>query len=83
MATLTLKNVPDELYGRLKRQAERNARSLNREAIQLLSLGLMLERPEDPEVTIERLRRFRETLPEAAQRVTVEEIDAFINEGRD
>jgi plasmid stability protein len=36
MATMTLKNVPDELYEQLKRNAERHRRSLNKEAITCL-----------------------------------------------
>ena len=33
MATLTLKNIPDELHARLKASAERNRRSLNSEIL--------------------------------------------------
>ena len=33
MATLTLKNIPDELHARLKESAERNRRSLNSEIL--------------------------------------------------
>lgn len=33
MPTMTLKNVPDELYAELKRSAERHRRSLNQKAI--------------------------------------------------
>jgi plasmid stability protein len=40
MATMTLKNVPDELYEQLKRSAERHRRSLNKEAITRLEQAL-------------------------------------------
>jgi plasmid stability protein len=40
MATMTLKNVPDELYERLKRSAERHRRSVNKEAITRLEQAL-------------------------------------------
>jgi plasmid stability protein len=40
MATMTLKNVPDELYEQLKRRAERHRRSVNKEAITCLELAL-------------------------------------------
>ena len=40
MATMTLKNVPDELYEMLKRSAERHRRSINREAIVCLERAL-------------------------------------------
>ncbi|MGH8487695.1 MAG: FitA-like ribbon-helix-helix domain-containing protein [Gammaproteobacteria bacterium] len=33
MLTLTLKNIPEDLHGRLKRSAERNRRSLNSEIL--------------------------------------------------
>jgi hypothetical protein len=36
MATLYVRNVPDDLYERLRRQAEGNARSIGAEALQLL-----------------------------------------------
>ena len=36
MATLTIKNVPDELHERLKAQAEQHRRSMNSEAIWIL-----------------------------------------------
>lgn len=40
MATMTLKNVPDELYEQLKRSAERHRRSINKEAITCLERAL-------------------------------------------
>jgi antitoxin FitA len=40
MATMTLKNVPDELYEQLKRSAERHRRSVNKEAITCLERAL-------------------------------------------
>jgi hypothetical protein len=33
MATITLKNIPDELHARLKESAEKNRRSLNSEIL--------------------------------------------------
>lgn len=64
MATLTLRNVPDELYAALKESAKRNRRSLNQEAIAELA-------------------RARETHDEEAHWMTADEIDRFINEGRE
>ena len=37
MATLNIKNFPDELHGRLKQRADREHRSLSQEVIHLLS----------------------------------------------
>ena len=39
--TLTLKNIPDEVYDRLRRAAETNRRSLNSEAIVRLEATLV------------------------------------------
>ena len=39
MATLTLKNIPDELHALLKESAERNRRSLNSEILIRLECG--------------------------------------------
>jgi len=40
MATITLKNVPEALLGRLKKHARRERRSVNQHAIHLLEQGL-------------------------------------------
>ena len=40
MASLTLKNVPDDLLDRLRAQARRERRSLNQEALYLLEQAL-------------------------------------------
>lgn len=56
MATLTIRNVPDELYERLKQAAERNRRSLNNEAIILLEEKLF-----PPQRTPEEIRSILET----------------------
>lgn len=50
MATLTIKNIPDELYRELKQQAKRNLRSLNSEAI--VSLTLMVNKNHSSSKTI-------------------------------
>ncbi len=40
MATMTIKNIPDDLYQNLKQQAAANHRSLNSEAIVSLSQAI-------------------------------------------
>jgi plasmid stability protein len=40
MPNITLKNVPEEVHQRLKEQAERHRRSMNREAIWILERAL-------------------------------------------
>jgi len=42
--TLTLKNIPDEVYDRLKHSAEMNRRSMNSEAIVCLEAALLPNR---------------------------------------
>ena len=44
MATLTLKNVPEELVLRLKEEAKQSRRSLNQEALLRLEQSLALRR---------------------------------------
>ena len=40
MATLVIKNMPDELHRRLKKEAQKARRSMTREAVYLLDAGL-------------------------------------------
>ena len=61
MATMTLKNIPDELYALLKQSAERHRRSINSEAIVCLERALTPRRIE-PEAMLERARAVRERL---------------------
>ena len=73
--SLTLKNVPDEVYAQLKAAAELHRRSLNSEAIVCLEAVLMPERvrAREPEVAqraapstedlLARLRQYRGRLP--------------------
>jgi len=65
MAVLTLKNVPDELVQRLKREARQNRRSLNQEAIFRLEKSVWSRR-RGAETALTSLRRFQRrmaTLP--------------------
>ncbi len=77
--TLTLKNVPDEVYVRLKASAESNRRSLNSEAIVCLE-SVLLHGRASAEVVIARARALRESLPKG--KLTARQIDAFKREGR-
>ena len=58
MATITLKNIPDEIYSQLKATAQRHRRSLNSEIIVCIerSLHPTVVRVEDVLVTARRLR---------------------------
>jgi plasmid stability protein len=57
MATLHVRNVPDELYGALRARAEREGRSISAETIAILRRAVVSRL--DPEDLIEDLRRFR------------------------
>jgi antitoxin FitA len=80
MATLTLKNVPDALIERIKRQAQQHGRSLNREAILILEQGAGCGTTIPVEARLERIRamRNRYNLPP----FTEASLDAAKNEGR-
>ncbi len=59
MATLTIKNVPENLYVRLKQYAEINRRSLNSEVILCIERAIYTHRIQ-PEEYLARARRLRE-----------------------
>jgi plasmid stability protein len=59
MATITVKNIPDELYEDLKQSAGVNRRSINREVIACIERVVRGQRS-DPEVVLARARELRE-----------------------
>lgn len=61
MATLTIRNVPAELYDALAKQAKRRRRSINSEAIFQLQSSFA-QREIDVETELEEIRKFREKL---------------------
>ena len=76
--TLTLKNIPDEVYERLKLSAELHRRSLNSEAIVCLETVLLPARV----APAERLRRARELRESARHRFKARDIDSLKRTGR-
>jgi len=76
--SLTLKNIPDDVYQRLKASAERHRRSLDSEAIVCLESVLMPQRMSASE-RLERARRLRAELPKG--RFGSREITAFKRAG--
>jgi len=64
MATLHVRNVPDELYDRLRQQAEERNRSLSAEVIMLLDSALDENRQKQAAL-LERIRRRRFFRPSA------------------
>jgi antitoxin FitA len=77
--TLTLKNIPDAVYERLKAAAEMHRRSLNSEAIVCLE-AVLLPTTLAPSERLARARELRAALP--TQRFAAEDIDAAKRDGR-
>ena len=49
MASITIKNIPDQLLARLREQAATENRSMNREIIRLLDISLSADRSLRPQ----------------------------------
>jgi antitoxin FitA len=79
MATLTIKNIPDELYEQLKQSAARHRRSVNSEVIVCLEkvLGSSFVAPATLLASIRALRKTVSTVF-----VTEEDLQAAKDEGR-
>ncbi|WP_345536024.1 FitA-like ribbon-helix-helix domain-containing protein [Variovorax defluvii] len=77
--TLTLKNIPDAVYDRLKLSAEAHRRSMNSEAIVCLEAALRLDKVA-PAERLARARQLRAVLPKSKFRAR--DIDALKREGR-
>jgi plasmid stability protein len=77
--TITLKNIPDEVYERLKFSAEVHRRSLNSEAIVCLESVLLPGRL-PPSERLARIRALRSRLPKV--KFKARDIDALKREGR-
>jgi plasmid stability protein len=76
---LTLKNVPDEVYERLKHSAALHRRSLNSEAILCLEMAIV-PTSIPPAERLARARALRATLPQ--KRYSVKNIHADKQQGR-
>ena len=79
MVTLTIKNIPEELYERLKIQAKNNHRSINKEVITIIERSFTIP-PIDVKATLERTRKIRELT--AHYVITDEEMTKWKKEGR-
>ena len=78
MATITLKNIPDELHEVLKQKASIQRRTLNNEIIACLEASVR-STPIDADAFLSRIRLLRK---EVAGRLTNKELKALKNEGR-
>ena len=79
MATVTVKNIPDGLYGRLKTVAEINRRSINSEIIVCIENAVTSCRI-NPDKALENARRLRQLT--ASHRISDEEFNQAKAEGR-
>ena len=80
MVAVTVKNIPAELYERVKARAKANHRSINSELIDIIE-QTVIPRPLDVEAWLERARRLREAT--AHYVISNEEITRLKNEGRE
>jgi len=79
MATITVKNIPDELYDLVKQSAKAQHRSINSEIIACLERSF-LSKSVDVTTTIARARKLREIT--AGYLLTDEDITRAKNAGR-
>lgn len=79
MPALTIKNIPDNLYEKLKMTAQSHHRSLNSEIIHCLEIVLIPQKINVSE-RLQRAQKLRVQIAEGA--ITAEDIDDAINQGR-
>lgn len=79
MTTITIKNIPDDLYTLLKETAAANRRSVNSEIIACIE-RVVRPRPVATDEILERARKLRELT--AGYVITDEELDEAKNAGR-
>ena len=79
MTTITVKNIPDDIYHSLKFAAEAHHRSLNSEILACLEKTLLPTRVTTDE-RLARARRLRESLEKT--HFTAADIDDAIEQGR-
>ncbi len=81
MVTVTIKNIPEEIYEKIKLQARANHRSVNSEIISIFEHAIQKRTPRDVKEILERARKVRELT--AKHTVTADEIEQMINERRE
>ena len=77
--TITVKNIPTQVYERLKDSARANRRSINSEIITIIEAALQ-SKPVEPGVFLARARQLREKT--AAYKITDDELNAAKDAGR-
>lgn len=82
MPILTIRNVPDDLYQRLKASAAERRRSLNSEVVECLQVALAARRPRQVEGFLERARAVRDALAAEGVALTDADLDQARRVGR-
>lgn len=80
MPAITVKNIPDTLYDNLKQSAHLNHRSINSEIIACLEKELMHKKLSTDQL-IKDARLLRTKFK--GKKAKIEDIQSFINEGRE
>jgi antitoxin FitA len=75
---ITIRDIPDEIYDKLKKQAELHQRSINSEVIFCLKQMVRSHRP-DPDQVIARAKKLKQ---QAKGSLTLKEIQQSIDQGR-
>ncbi len=81
MTTVTIKNIPEEIYEKIKIQAKANHRSVNSEIISIFEHAVQKRTPADVQAILERARKVRELT--AHYIVSDEELTRWKKEGRE
>jgi len=75
---ITIRDIPDEVYEKIKQRAELHQRSINSEIIFYLKQMVQSHRP-DPDRIIARAKKLKE---QAKGSLTIQEIQQAIDQGR-
>ena len=81
MVTITVKNLPEEIYEKIKLQAKANRRSVNSEIISIFEHAVQSRTPRDVKEILERARRVRELTGQYT--TSEEELTRWKKEGRE
>jgi plasmid stability protein len=83
MATLTIRNFPDDVHEQLKEQAKRNRRSLNQEVIAVLEARKSAEFTERERFVSEMIAESEAVYAAIKKPMTTHEIRRSMEDGRD
>jgi plasmid stability protein len=81
MVNITVKNIPEEIYERIKLQAKANRRSVNSEIISIFEKAVPTRTPLDIKEILDRARKVRELT--ADYTITEDDINRWKREGRE